>query len=151
PQGTHYELTRQVAEKTLDVVADVAGPGNNDITMGYLGGAPPQFTINAAYLLSRGPADCQLRIGRPAGSGINIFELQEKLRTELPKQVGVWFRGELKRLGLNPEQVDRRLYDLIFAFEPGDLIAETMSLGSPAPIEVVVSGRNLADSSTFMD
>ena len=26
-----------------------------------------------------------------------------------------------------------------------------MSLGSPAPIEVVVSGRNLADSSGFMD
>ena len=26
-----------------------------------------------------------------------------------------------------------------------------MSLGAPAPIEVVVSGRNLADSSTYMD
>ena len=41
--------------------------------------------------------------------------------------------------------------DLVFAFEPGDLISETMSLGAPAPIEVVVSGRNLADSSAFMD
>ena len=41
--------------------------------------------------------------------------------------------------------------ELVFAFEPGDLISETMSLGAPAPIEVVVSGRNLADSSTFMD
>ena len=40
---------------------------------------------------------------------------------------------------------------MVFAFEPGDLISETMSLGAPAPIEVVVSGRNLADSSTFMD
>ena len=40
---------------------------------------------------------------------------------------------------------------MIFAFEPGDLISETMSLGAPAPIEVVVSGRNMADSSDFMD
>jgi multidrug efflux pump subunit AcrB len=41
--------------------------------------------------------------------------------------------------------------DIIFAFEPGDLISETMSLGAPAPIEVVVSGRNLAEASTYMD
>ena len=41
--------------------------------------------------------------------------------------------------------------DLVFAFEPGDLISETMSLGAPAPIEVVVSGRSLADSSDYMD
>ncbi len=40
---------------------------------------------------------------------------------------------------------------MVFAFEPGDLISETMSLGAPAPIEVVVSGRNLAEASTYMD
>ena len=40
-------------------------------------------------------------------------------------------RGAL-RLGLTAEQAERRLGDLVFAFEPGDLIAETMSLGSPA-------------------
>ena len=55
------------------------------------------------------------------------------------------------RLGLTAEQADQRVGDLVFAFEPGDLISETMSLGAPAPIEVVVSGRNLADSSAFMD
>ena len=65
-----------------------------------------------------------------------------------------WARGsasELLRLGLTAEQADQRVADLVFAFEPGDLISETMSLGAPAPIEVVVSGRNLADSSAFMD
>jgi len=60
-------------------------------------------------------------------------------------------RGELLRLGLTREQAEQRLAGLVFAFEPGDLISETMSLGAPAPIEVVVSGRNMADSSTFMD
>ena len=65
--------------------------------------------------------------------------------------MGAWYRGELLRLGLTAEQADQRVADLVFAFEPGDLISETMSLGAPAPIEVVVSGRNLADSSAFMD
>jgi multidrug efflux pump subunit AcrB len=151
PQGTHYELTRQVAQKTLDVIAEEVGPENVDITMGYAGANPPQFTINMAYLWSRGPDDSLLRIGLRPGSGIGIFELQERLRKALPEKVGAWFRAELLQLGLTRNQVDGRVANLVFAFEPGDLISETMSLGAPAPIEVVVSGRNLADSSAFMD
>jgi multidrug efflux pump subunit AcrB len=151
PQGTHYELTRQVAQKTLDVIAEEAGAGNVDITMGYAGANPPQFTINMAYLWSRGPDDSLLRIGLREGSGVGIFELQERLRKVLPEKVGGWFREELLRLGLTPEEAQQRVDDLVFAFEPGDLISETMSLGSPAPIEVVVSGRSMADSSDYMD
>ncbi len=151
PQGTQFELTRQVAQKTLEVISEVAGPENVGITMGYVGATPPQFAINAAYLWSRGPDDGLLRIGMSEESKVGVFELQEKLRKALPEKVGKWFRGELLRLGLTPEQVEQRLGDLVFAFEPGDLIAETMSLGAPAPIEVVVSGRSLADSSTYMD
>jgi multidrug efflux pump subunit AcrB len=151
PQGTHYELTRQVAQKALDVIAEEAGPENIDITMGYVGANPPQFTINMAYLWSRGPDDSMLRVGLRKGGKFGVFELQERLRRALPEKVGPWFRAELLRLGLRPEQADRRVADLVFAFEPGDLISETMSLGAPAPIEVVVSGRNLADSSAFMD
>src|SRR5262249_58121517 len=83
--------------------------------------------------------------------GVGIFELQERLRKAMPAKVGAWFRQELLRLGLTRDQADLRVADLVFAFEPGDLISETMSLGAPAPIEVVVSGRNLADSSDYMD
>jgi multidrug efflux pump subunit AcrB len=139
-----------LAQKTLDVIAEEAGPENIDITMGYVGGTPPQFTINAAYLWSRGPDDGLLRVGLRPGSKVNVFELQEKLRSALPKKVGAWYHDELLGLGLTPAQVEQRVADLVFAFEPGDLIAETMSLGSPAPIEVVVSGRNLADSDSYV-
>ncbi|MGZ6076047.1 MAG: efflux RND transporter permease subunit, partial [Isosphaeraceae bacterium] len=149
--GTHFELTSQVALKTLDVIAEEAGPKNVDVTMGYAGANPPQFTINMAYLWSRGSDDSLLRIGLREGSGVDIFELQERLRRVLPQKVGGWLRGELLRLGLTRDQAEQRLAGLVFAFEPGDLISETMSLGAPAPIEVVVSGRNMADSSTFMD
>ncbi len=151
PQGTHYELTRQVAQKTLEVIAEEVGPEKIEVTMGYAGANPPQFTINMAYLWSRGPDDSLLRVALKEGSGVGIFELQERLRTVLPQKVGAWFREELLRLGLTRDQADARVRDIVFAFEPGDLISETMSLGAPAPIEVVVSGRNLADSSTFMD
>ncbi len=133
------------------MIGEEAGPENVDITMGYVGATPPQFAINAAYLWSRGPDDGLLRIGLRKGHTIGVFELQEKLRDALPKKVGAWLRGEYVRLGLTAEQIEQRLGDLVFAFEPGDLIAETMSLGATAPIEVVVSGRSLADSSSYMD
>ena len=88
PQGTQYELTTRVAQKTLDVIAEEVGPDKVDITMGYAGGNPPQFTINMAYLWSRGPDDSLLRVGLREGSGIDIFELQERLRKVLPEKVG---------------------------------------------------------------
>ena len=88
PQGTHYEVTRKVAQKTLDVIAEEVGPENIDITMGYVGATPPQFTINMAYLWSRGPDDSMLRIGLRHGSKVGVFELQEKLRKVLPEKVG---------------------------------------------------------------
>ena len=92
-----------------------------------------------AYLWSRGPDDSLLRVGLREGSGIDIFELQERLRKVLPEKVGAWFRQELLSLGVAPELADSRVADMIFAFEPGDLISQTMSLGAPAPIEVVVT------------
>ena len=104
-----------------------------------------------AYLWSRGPDDSMLRIGLREGSTVGVYELQERLRKVLPEKVGAWFRTELASLGLSAGDIEQRLDDLVFAFEPGDLISETMSLGAPAPIEVVVSGRSLADSSDYMD
>ena len=73
PQGTSYELTRIVAQKTLDVIAEEACPENVEVTMGYVGATPPQFAINAAYLWSRGPDDSLLRVGlrRGARSGFS--------------------------------------------------------------------------------
>ncbi len=151
PQGTQFDLTRQVAEKTLDVIAEEVGKDNVDITMGYIGAIPPMFTVNLAYQWSRGPDDGLLRVGLKHGSGIGVFELQERLRKAFPAKVGPWFRDELLRLGVAADLAESRSKEIVFAFEPGDLISTTMSLGSPAPIEVVVSGRNLDDSSAFMD
>ena len=99
PQGTQFELTTRVAQKALDVIAEEVGPDNVDVTMGYAGGNPPQFTINMAYLWSRGPDDSLLRVGLREGSGIDIFELQERLRKVLPEKVGAWFREEIMKMG----------------------------------------------------
>ncbi len=150
PQGTQFELTRQVAEKTLDVIAEAAGRENVEITMGYVGAIPPMFTVNLAYQWSRGSDDSLIRVGLRHGSKIGVFDLQERLRKAFPEKVGPWFRDELVRLGVPSDLAERRSREIVYAFEPGDLISTTMSLGSPAPIELVVSGRNLDDAAAFL-
>lgn len=151
PEGTRYDLTLRVAQKTLEAIGEEVGPENVATSMGYIGAIPPQFTVNLAYQWSRGPDDSMLRVGLRPGSKIDVFELQEKLRRSLPDKVGSWFREELIRLGVDKDDAEERADRLVFAFEPGDLISSTMSLGSPAPIEVVVNGRNLTDTAAFMD
>ena len=41
--------------------------------------------------------------------------------------------------------------DVSFSFEPSDIVSQVMSLGSPTPIEVAVSGPNLAANREFAD
>ncbi len=151
PQGTHFELTTRLAQKTLDVIAEEVGPDKVNVTMGYAGGNPPNFAINTAYLWSRGSDDSLLRVALREGSKVDIFELQERLRKSLPAKVGRLVpsgaapprphgpRGRPAR-GRHRFRVRARRPDL-----------RNDEPGRPAPIEVVVSGRNLAEASTYMD
>ena len=44
-----------------------------------------------------------------------------------------------------------RMPEVSFSFEPSDIVSRVMSLGSPTPIEVAVSGLNLAASRAFAE
>src|ERR1017187_2558732 len=41
--------------------------------------------------------------------------------------------------------------EVSFSFEPSDIVSRVMSLGSPTPIEVAVSGLNLASNRAFAE
>ena len=38
-----------------------------------------------------------------------------------------------------------------FSFEPADIVSEVMSFGSPTPVEVAVTGPNLADDRAYAE
>src|SRR5262249_25583271 len=60
---------------------------------------------------------------------ISIEDLQERLRQKLPQE----------------------LPGVRFSFEPSDIVSRVMSFGAPTPIEVAVSGPNLAGSRQYAD
>jgi multidrug efflux pump subunit AcrB len=129
PAGTRIERTEQIALQTLDVIKREVGPVNVDISLGFVGTQPPNYPINTIYLWSSGSEEAVLQVQLKRGAGIGIEELKERLRQKLAQE----------------------LPGVRFSFEPSDIVSRVMSFGAPTPIEVAVSGPNLADSRQYAD
>lgn len=129
PDGTHIEKSEALAKQALQIIADELGPGNIELTLGYVGMIHSNFPVNAVYQWSRGPEEAILYV-----------DLSDKL--ELSDEV----MKERVRARLALEMPDVR-----FSFEPSDIVNEVMSFGSPTPIEVVVSGADFAKNREFAE
>jgi multidrug efflux pump subunit AcrB len=143
PSGSNFELTRQMAVKCLEEVEREAKPENIQITMGFVGQVAPNFGIDNMVLFMRGPDDGQLRVALRETSGIKLAEFRERLRKVLPARVIPWLADRLEQGGLSKAEAKRQAALASFGFEPGDIVTNVMSFGSPMPIAVRVVGTDL--------
>ena len=146
PPGSDFEITRQIWAKSLQVIQEEAGAENVDIGMGFAGQVSPLFSINNLILFMRAPDDGQMRVALREDSGIHLQPFRERLRKALPDKVKPWLADLLHKQGLTRESARARAEQVIFGFEPGDMVSEVMSFGSPTPIEIVVASPNLAQT-----
>jgi multidrug efflux pump subunit AcrB len=151
PDGTRIERTEQLAVKALDIIGEEAGPGNVDLSLGYVGLVASSYPINNVYLWTRGPEEAVLRVALKSGSGVRVEDLKERLRQRLPERLGQWLAGQLRAEGLPAAEVAERVRALRFSFEPADIVNEVMSFGSATPIEIAVSGPKLADNRAYAE
>jgi multidrug efflux pump subunit AcrB len=127
PTGTRVDGTETIALEALEIVRDEVGADNIGITLGFVGVHAPSYPINLIYLWNGGSEEGVVQIQLTPDSGIDTEELKERLRTVFAQ----------------------RLPDVSFSFEPSDIVSQVMSLGAPTPIEVAVSGPNLAANREF--
>jgi multidrug efflux pump subunit AcrB len=127
PAGTRIERTEQLALKALDAVAEEAGKNHVDISVGYVGVQPPAFPVNTIYQWQSGPQEAVLQIALKTGSGVRVAQLKERLRQRLPAE----------------------LPGTEISFEAADIVSQIMNFGSATPIEVAVSGSNLATNRAY--
>ena len=152
PPGSNFEITRQIAVKTLQIVEDEAHAENVKISMGFAGQQAPTYSsMNNLILFMRGPDDGQLRIALEEDSGIHLDAFREKLRKVLPEKVKPWLTELLVQKGLTDASAKAHADQVTFGFEPGDIVSEVMSFGSPTPIEVAVASPNMADARAHAD
>ncbi len=147
--GTRIETTEEITLQALALIKEEAGDDNIAISAGYVGLVPTAYTISAIHQWMRGPEEAFLRVVLRRGSGVKISDFKEKLRQKLPQHLGAWLRQRLLAEGLSPDKVESQVRQLRLSFEPGDIINTVMSFGSPTPVEVAVSGRNMQDNRTY--
>lgn len=129
PTGTRVERTEIMTLKALDAIREEAGPDNVEITLSFVGTQPPNYPINSIYLWSSGPQEAVLLVAMRPKSGVRLEELKERLRNKLPTI----------------------LPGVSLSFEAGDIVSQIMNFGAPTPIEVAMSGPNLAANLAFAE
>ncbi len=128
--GTRYEETEKLAQAALQTIYDdVGGRDKVSISIGYVGLIPSSYPINGIYQWTGGPEEAILRVALAPGARVNVPALKERLRSDL----------------------GRTMPDVRLSFEPADIVSEVMSFGSPTPVEVSITGPNLADDRAFAE
>jgi multidrug efflux pump subunit AcrB len=120
PTGTRIERTELLALQALDLIRQEVGD-HIDISTGYIGVQPSGNPVNTIYLWTSGPHEAVLKIALKPSCPLRGEPLRERLRSR--------FRQHLPTVAVS--------------FEPGDIVSQVMSFGSPTPIEVAVQGPNL--------
>jgi multidrug efflux pump subunit AcrB len=133
----------------LKIIDDEAGAGHIHISMGFAGQQAPNYGVNNMILFMRGPDDGQMRVQLTNGSGVKIGPFQERLRKVLPERIVPWFATVLEREGHSAAVAQQRARQIVFGFEPGDVVSEVMSFGSPTPIEITAASPNLDHAEAY--
>jgi multidrug efflux pump subunit AcrB len=129
PTGTRVDGTEAIALQVLELIKKEVGQENVAITLGFVGVHAPSYPINLLYLWNGGSEEGVIQVQLKPGTPIRTEELKERLRQKFAEQM--------------PE--------ISFSFEPSDIVSRVMSLGASTPIEVAVSGPNLAANQAFAE
>jgi multidrug efflux pump subunit AcrB len=127
PTGTRVERTEEIALKALNVIDAEAGQGNVTTSLAFVGTVPSTYPINSIYLWSSGSHEALLTVALKPGEHLRVADLQERLRQRLTEA----------------------LAGVTVSFEAADVVSQIMNFGAPTPIEVTVTGANLAADRAF--
>jgi multidrug efflux pump subunit AcrB len=121
PTGTRVERTNNLVGKVEAIVREVVPPKELRIIVSNIGITPD---FSAMYTSNSGPHTAFVQVGLEPGHRVSSFEymslVRDRLRRELP-------------------QVDTY-------FQTGGLVDAVLNLGLPAPLDIQVTGKDLAET-----
>lgn len=124
PTGTRLERTEAMLIKSTEILKEMVGAKNIDITSSFVGTHPSSYSTNPIYLFMATPNEAVLQVNLKEDFKVNMDEFKEKLRKRIHEQ----------------------LPEVKMSFEPIDLTDKVMSQGASTPIEIAVMGKNLKES-----
>jgi multidrug efflux pump subunit AcrB len=129
PDGTRVAVTEDLVRHVLDAINEEAGVNNLDLSLGYVGVQGASYPINTVFLWTSGPQQAIINVGLKPGSGVDLRNLEDRLRTRFAHQ----FPGAH------------------FSFDPGDLISQILNFGAPSTAEIAVAGPQYADVQSYTE
>jgi len=127
PDGTRFERTELFTIKARQILANLVGKQNIEVTSALVGMHPGLFSTSPIYLFMAGPQEAVMQVNLKEDYKVNLDELKEKFRTAMKKE----------------------LPSVQLSFEPIELTDKILSQGSPTPIEVAISSKNKAQNVAF--
>jgi multidrug efflux pump subunit AcrB len=128
PAGTDIDGTEAVYLRVLKIIENTVGSNYVESSLGFVGLHGSMYPINFLYQWDGGTEEGVLHVRLKDGTRRNVDAIKESLRQEFAA----------------------RMPEVSFTFEPADLEHQVMGLGA-APIEVSVSGPNLAADRAFAE
>ena len=145
-------MTEKLTEESLKIIKDVVGEDKLSITVSYVGVTAPTYTVNSIFLWTGGTDQSVIRVALKPDSGMRIVDVKDRLRHDLPDRLIPWMKDQLvKNFNYTPASAAARASQMSFSFEPADVVNQVMAFGSPTPVEVVVSGPDLAVNQEYAE
>ncbi len=119
PLGTNLEITEQKIARVEQLVREVVSPGDLEMLVSNVGVVPD---FSAIYTSNSGPHN-----------GFVQVSLKEKHQT-----------GSYDYMALMREKLRQQMPELTVYFQSGGFVDSVLNFGMPAPIDVQVSGPDLA-------
>src|SRR6266571_1045828 len=129
PTGTRIERTEVIELKAIDVIKQLVGPENVEITSAFIGTPSSNYPINTVYLFTSGQHEAVLGVALKPSVPLVTETMKEDLRRKLSEALPA----------------------VSLSFEPADIISQVLSFGSATPIEVAVQSPSLADDRVFAE
>jgi multidrug efflux pump subunit AcrB len=145
PTGTRIERTEELAQEATRIIREEAA-GKVQATVGYVGMFPTNYPIQAVHQWTSGPEELLLKVSLVEHSGLNVERFKARLREVLPEKLKSWLINRWREEGVSEQVLTSRAEGLRLSFEPGDLINEVMSFGSPTAVEIQISGPRLPEN-----
>ncbi|CAL1520934.1 efflux RND transporter permease subunit [Chitinophaga sp. MM2321] len=129
PTGTRLERTETMLIKSTEILKELVGADNIDITSSFIGTHPSSYSTNPIYLFMATPSEAVLQVNLKEDYKVNMDEFKEKFR----------------------KRIHAELPEVKMSFEPIDLTDKVMSQGAATPIEIAVMGKNFNDSRPYAE
>ena len=129
PEGSRLENTEATLLKAQQVLYQLVGKQNVEITSAFAGQMPSSFPTLSIILFTSGSNEILLQVSMNPTYKADIDDLEERYRIALHKAMP----------------------DVSLSYEPIDLTDKIMSQGASTPIEVAIMGKDLGEDQAYAE